>query len=390
LESTPNGAEGVFYDEVMDSKPYNANSMWTTHFYPWWMEPRYRVGSDTSANIVIPDYDFQRQMAEFNPTEEEARLMQRNVLRPDQILWRRIMQAEMAKTTTPFLQEFPESLEGCFLSVSGNYFQTPDGFDHLEWYRTLVTAPVMELAGLEYRKTPIRLDATGGSLAVWEFHDPTQVYVAFVDAASGEQGERSDYTTINVLNAWTLHKVARFRAKITPRDAGNIAAAIGEFYGNCLLGVERGGYGSGVLDQLREINYPNLHYHFDPVNPKKEIKAGLYMTQPMREKVLQALRTNVVTHAYVTRDALEVAEMGTFDWTKVQGRLKVQAVGARGAHDDILMSVAGCLFIAPEARTRRKVQESRRSDDVILVGRYGNIIGRERENNPGGSPPWAI
>jgi hypothetical protein len=247
-----------------------------------------------------------------------------------------------------------------------------------------VTPPVTEIEQLQYRRTAVRMQGT--PLTVWEFPDPTQAYAVFVDCASGEQGERADYTAINVLNAATLHKAARFRARITPKDAGVIAAAIGEFYGNALLGVERGGYGSGALDQLRESEYPNLYYHYDPLKPKAEVKAGIYPTPQMREKLLQTLRTAVLMHTYITRDALEVAEMSTFDWTKVQGRMKAQAA-VRGTHDDLLIAAAGALFLAPEARVRRKGPDRRKLDEVITVGRYGQVLSRER-TNPNGPQPW--
>ena len=383
FESTPKGAEGLFYEEIMTAQPYDPNSLWTVHFYPWWMEPRYRVGADILANIVFPEADFQEALSSFQPTPEEFKLMQRADLRPDQILWRRYTMVEMGKTTTPFLQEFPESLEGCFVSVSGNYFNTADGIDHLEWYREQVTSPVLEMQYLQYGKT--RVELAPGNLSVWEFPDPAQTYVVYADCSSGEQGDRTDYTAINVVNALTLHKAARFRAKITPADAAPIAAAIGQFYGNALLGVERGGYGSAMLEVLQtRLLYPNLYYYFDPSNPKKEVKAGIYPSGPIREKILQSYRTAVVTHTYVTRDKLEVQEMGTFDWTKVQGRLKVQA-SVRGSHDDIIVSVAGCLFIAPTAMMTRKAKPP--AEETRLVGRYGQILGIEKSVSSG-SQPW--
>jgi len=383
FESTPKGAEGLFYNEIMDAQPFNPSSLWTVHFYPWWIEPRYRVGSDPEANIVLPAVEFQELLSSFRPSPEENRLIQKSDLRPDQILWRRFTMTEMAKTTTPFLQEFPESLDGCFVSVSGNYFITADGIDHLEWYRSLITPPSLEMDNLQYNKTRVELGAE--RLAVYEFPDPAQAYVVYVDAASGELGDRTDFTAINVLNATTHHKVARFRAKIPRREAAIIAAAIGELYGNALLGVESGGYGSEVLARLQELLYPNLYYHYDPEQPKKAPKAGIYPTALIRKKILENYRSEVVSHSYVTRDALEVQEMGTFDWTKVQDRMKVQAA-VRGSHDDILISVAGCLFIAPEAVTRHKSRR-RTEEETILVGRHGLIIGREKATRRG-PQPW--
>src|SRR5574341_710068 len=41
LESTPNGAQGYFYNRCMEA--LDGSIEWTLHFYPWWWEPEYTL-----------------------------------------------------------------------------------------------------------------------------------------------------------------------------------------------------------------------------------------------------------------------------------------------------------------------------------------------------------
>src|SRR5512140_897294 len=41
LESTPNGAQGYFYTKCMEA--LDGNRDWSLHFFPWWLDPLYRV-----------------------------------------------------------------------------------------------------------------------------------------------------------------------------------------------------------------------------------------------------------------------------------------------------------------------------------------------------------
>ena len=58
IESTPNGAEGSFYEQIQDSKLFNPASTMTTHFYPWWMEPRYRAGTVVGCDVLYSDTEW--------------------------------------------------------------------------------------------------------------------------------------------------------------------------------------------------------------------------------------------------------------------------------------------------------------------------------------------
>jgi len=103
LESTPNGAQGYFYEHCMEA--LDGKGVWTLHFYPWWWDDAYRVALEPG------------EVIEYR--EDEKRLAELHHLSPEQIKWRRKKQSELKRL---FPQEYPEDPRGCFLTSGLRYF----------------------------------------------------------------------------------------------------------------------------------------------------------------------------------------------------------------------------------------------------------------------------
>jgi len=101
LESTPNGAQGHFYELCMAA--LDGSNDWTLHFYPWWLDASY-----TLPNIESLEY-----------TDDELQLVAEQGLTPGQIAWRRAKQRELKHL---FVQEYPENVIACFLASGFGYF----------------------------------------------------------------------------------------------------------------------------------------------------------------------------------------------------------------------------------------------------------------------------
>ena len=154
LESTPNGAQGWFYERCLEA--LDGHPLWRLHFFPWWTEPTYRLPLDAGETLV---YD-----------EDEQRLVERYGLAPEQIKWRHAKKRELPQT---FLQEYPEDPLTCFLTSGGSYFGLVEGF---------FTAPVGATPQAGHR------------------------YVAGLDFAQVD-----DYTVLFVLDATTWQQVDLLR-----------------------------------------------------------------------------------------------------------------------------------------------------------------------------------
>ena len=103
LESTPNGAQGWFYDRCMEA--LGGGGVWRLHFYPWWWDDAYRLPLEPGETL---DY-----------ADDEQVLAERHTLAPEQIKWRRQKQAELKGL---FVQEYPEDPYTCFLTSGTSYF----------------------------------------------------------------------------------------------------------------------------------------------------------------------------------------------------------------------------------------------------------------------------
>lgn len=103
LESTPNGAQGWFYDRCMEA--LRGEGAWTLHFYPWWWDADYRVPLDDGEGL---DY-----------RDDERALVEKHGLTPEQMKWRRVKQKELGAL---FPQEYAEDPITCFLTSGHSVF----------------------------------------------------------------------------------------------------------------------------------------------------------------------------------------------------------------------------------------------------------------------------
>jgi hypothetical protein len=100
LESTPDGVGGCFHEEWQKA----AETGTVRHFFPWWMEPRYRAEAVEEASL----------------TGEERDLIARHRLDLKQIGYRRRIRANFRGLAR---QEYAESEESCFLASGDSVFE---------------------------------------------------------------------------------------------------------------------------------------------------------------------------------------------------------------------------------------------------------------------------
>jgi len=119
LESTPNGAQGYFYQLCMEAM--SGQGVWTLHFYPWFFDNAY--------SLPLSDNEF----IKYN--DEELDLVKKHKLGPEQIKWRR---NKILELKDKFKQEYPEDAITCFLTSGNSYFFSGITVDKIE---KIFTAP---------------------------------------------------------------------------------------------------------------------------------------------------------------------------------------------------------------------------------------------------------
>jgi hypothetical protein len=285
LESTPNGAGGLFYEEWQRAE----ETGYTRHFFPWWFDAAY---------VLEPGANF----AAF--TEEEAELAALHGLKIEQIAWRRKQWASLRGLA---VQEFAEDPVSCFLA-SGEC--------------------VFDLGAVE--------QAIGGSgeplevrdnerLMIWLPAQPGREYVIGADPAGG--GSEGDYSCAEVIDRRSGAQCAELHGHWPPREFAQKLAGLGSEYNTALLVVERNNHGSGVLACLQTLEYPRVF--------KQKGQDGWLTSAVSRPVMIENLASALVEEPRLFRSRRLLKECRTFV------RCADGTTGAGpGTHDDCVMALA--------------------------------------------------
>jgi hypothetical protein len=204
LESTPEGVGGCFHQEWQKA----GETGMVKHFFPWWMERRYRAGA----------------VEETTLTEEERKLIARKRLDLEQIGFRRQIHANFRGLAR---QEYAEDEESCFLASGDSVF---------------------ELAAIDERlkeaQEPVER-RLNGELDVWLPPLKGKEYLVAVDPAGG--GSEGDFSAAQVLELETGLQCAEFAGHVGGLELARLVTALAGEYNQAWLVVERNNHGSGVL-----------------------------------------------------------------------------------------------------------------------------------------------
>jgi hypothetical protein len=216
LESTPNGAGGIFYDEWQRA----GETGYAQHFFPWWYEASY--GCDDSGVDAF--------------TSEEEELIQQAQLNKKQIAWRRINRAQLRGLA---VQEFAEDPISCFLASGECVFD--------------LNAVAEAFAG---SGEPLE-SQENDKIKIWFPPQNGKHYLIGVDPAGG--GVDGDYSCAQVIDRTAGLQCAELRGHFPLREFANKLITLANSYNHALLVVERNNHGHGVLAHLQSLGCPNLY-----------------------------------------------------------------------------------------------------------------------------------
>jgi hypothetical protein len=306
LESTANGAAGIFYEEWQKAPERG----YTQHFFPWWYETSYK--EDVKKGTVHPY------------TDEEKQLVERYGLTEKQIAWRRtrwkVMRGQAA-------QEYAEDAVSCFLASGECVFDL---------------AAIEEAAA--HTGGPTETQDNGRTLIWFPPNRGGQwQYIIGVDTAGG--GTEGDYSCAQVIERTMGLQCAELHGHFPPYELARRIVSLGRMYENALVAVERNNHGYGVLAHLKDLHYENLY-----------VSGGQ-----------EGWLTNVVTRPVMIENLALVlmAQPELFHSPRLLGEMKTfvrhadgHGGAAEGAHDDCVMAVAIALAVRREdaGRMRRRLE----------------------------------
>jgi hypothetical protein len=286
LESTPNGAAGLFYEEWEKA----AEAGYVQHFFPWWYETSYK--EDVKGRRIRPF------------TEEEQNLVSKYGLSKAQIAWRRtrwrVMKGQAA-------QEYAEDATSCFLASGECVFE-------MDAIRQALSkaAPGVE-------------SEDNGRLLAWLPPAKERKYIIGVDTASG--GTEGDYACAQVIDREKGLQCAELHGHFPPFELARRLVALGERYQNALIAVERNNHGYGVLAHLKELRYENLF--------EQNGQEGWLTSAVTRPAMIENLAAVLMEQPDLFQSPRLLAEMKTF-----VRHADGHPAASEGAHDDCVMAMA--------------------------------------------------
>jgi hypothetical protein len=299
LESTPQGVGGCFYQEWQKA----AETGTVRHFFPWWMERRYRA----------------RAVDEASLSQEEIGLRSRARLSLEQIAFRRQIFADL-RGLMP--QEFAEDEESCFLAAGDSVFELAAVESRL------LTAP----PPVERRRN--------GELEIWLPAIAGKEYVIAVDPAGG--GSEGDYSAAQVLDLESGLQCAEFAGHVGGLELARLVTDLAAEYNSAWLVVERNNHGSGVLALAEAVcKYPRIYLHFG--------QPGWLTNSVSRPVLLSRLNAALVDKPECFNSKRLLAECRSFVRTP-DGRSGARA----GTHDDRVMAMAIALAARAELLAGRR------------------------------------
>lgn len=288
LESTPNGAGGLFYEEWQRA----AETGYTQHFFPWWYGEGY--ADKESAGLVEP------------LTEEEQALEERCGLNEAQIAFRRQMRSQLRGYAA---QEFAEDPVSCFRASGECVFE-------MEAIDQSLSACGEPLETMDNRR-----------LSIWFPPQKGKGYIVGVDPAGG--GCEGDYACAEVIDRLTGMQCAELYGHFPPSELAKRVAELGEMYNQALVAVERNNHGYGVLARLKDV-YSNIYRE-----GTSEALAGWLTSAVTRPAMIENLAAVLAAEPMLFHSPLFLGECRTFV------RLVDGDTGAAGgAHDDSVMAMA--------------------------------------------------
>ena len=299
LESTPNGAYGMFYNEWQKAD----ETGYSKHFFPWWYESNYRGGMIPGAVQPL--------------TEEERALVERCGLKEEQIAWRRNQWKTLQSLAA---QEYAEDASSCFL-VSGECVFEMDAI-----------AKAVSGAGAAGRVED------NGRLHIWLPPQKGKSYVMGVDTAGG--GSDGDYACAEVIERVTGMQCAELHGHFPPYELARRVADLGRTYEGALIAVERNNHGHAVLAHLSHSRCKNLY--------ETGGQLGWLTSAATRPSMIENMAAMLTVSPELFSSPRLLDECRTF-----VRRVDGSACAADGAHDDCVMAMAIALAVRQEDAGRK-------------------------------------
>ena len=357
LESTADGASGIFHDMYWQAKEGELAG-YQAWFVGYHEIPDYQL--PLSEEEAVLEHRLQQAITGAD-TNEAGRIATK--LRLDEnalsyfvagipftaLKWRRdVGLAKCGNDEDAFKAHYPSNDKEAFLGAGRPVFSP---LVLQGWRETLdqvkgVNGDVARGIGKDKRS---RFEANFyGLTTVYKHPAEGYSYIIGCDCSEGTAGqllEDSDFSVATVLCSNTGEVVAKFRGQPDPSEFGEILDALGSYYNMATLVVEKNGPGTAVLMKLRDLHYNRLYCRkiMDSVTQEWTPIIGFSTDKHSRSVILASLREAVRMNAIKVWDQETISELGTMQINKT-GRWDVP----KKKHDDCIFALALAVYVSKE------------------------------------------
>ena len=190
----------------------------------------------------------------------------------------------------------------------------------------------------------------GAEKNIWIWDEPKEGH-QYILGSDISRGDGEDSSTIVIIDFTTMEQVMEYQGKIQPDLMAQIIEEYGEKYKAYTVVDITGGMGVSTVLKLIEFGYKNLHYdnqngkvlssrQKEVANYSKDNKIPGFHATSVRLPMISNLEFKIRTDAIKIRSTRLLSELKTFIYRN--GRPDHMP----GYHDDCLMALAMCLWVA--------------------------------------------
>lgn len=319
VESTANGATGVFFDLWQGA--VEGKNGFVPVFIPWFADPTYRE--------AVPNG--------FERTPEEDDLADLYDLDDAQLMFRRRKISQNGIDL--FQQEYPSEPEEAFLSTGRPVFNPEQLRDMMRETRDLESRLALEADEF--------VNNARGELSTFRPHVEGESYVIGADVAMGLKSG-GDYSVAQVLDS-KKRQVAVWRGHVHPDYFAQILYALGHYYNEAYIIVENNSHGILTCTRLgKDMAYPNFYTEtqVDKLTDRETIKLGFSTNAKTKPLIIDQLRASLREGEIELNCKTTIRELLTYVVTE-SGAMQAE----QGAFDDCVIALSLCNHVHTGAWT---------------------------------------
>jgi hypothetical protein len=206
------------------------------------------------------------------------------------------------------------------------------------------------------RVPEVKDKAWDSNLWIWQLPQKGHRYILALDVS---RGDSEDATGMCIIDYDTFEQVLEYHGKVPPDVAALIVDQYGRMYDALSTFDITGGMGIASTQKLKELGYPKklLHYDNDGDSnsmyymPDENAIPGInFASKNRRSQIVAALEEAVARGGFKIRSERLTAELKKFVYKNGKPD------HMKGSHDDLIMALGMCLFVANTSFKR--LQES--------------------------------